>query len=216
MWAFIISLFGFIYLIYKYLCESSTRRTTRRNKEEIRARESEFFSKYAFPSYDWERIRNWFSINDESLRSKYYKDINETEKEIEESIGVKATSDMTSWGVLAKQGRIPPEGEFCYRNTYQLSYKSVRGFDYCFYDFTPEERNWFFIKFLKWYDRTIRENGMEYSLVYARKIQIKGGFTYTLSETIGSVKDISENDDPFLIVAYWEPIRDKVEGMFYL
>ena len=211
MWSFLIALFGDSYLLFKYVHESSTKMANEKISNRNKLKEDDFFAKYSVSSYEWERIKCWFKITDENLKHDYYEKLEQVGDEITEAIGIKATYSMKCWGYLSKQGKIPPSLEFSIGYADQLSFSSVRDFEYCFYDYTPEERNWFFLKFLKWYDRTIRENGMEYKLLYARSNPMSEGFGYTLSESIGNIEDISKNEEPFRIVAYWEPLRSKAE-----
>lgn len=211
MWSFLFALFGSIYLLYKYIAESSTKVAKEKNANRNKLKEENFFAKYSVSLYEWERIKNWFKIADANLKHEYYEKLERVGGEITEAIGIEATQGMKDWGYLAKQGKIPPSLEFSIGYADQLSFSSVRDFEYCFYDYTPEERNWFFIKFLKWYDKTMQENGMEYKLLYARSNPMSEGFGYTLSESIGSIEDVSNNEEPFRIVAYWEPLRSKAE-----
>lgn len=211
MWSFLIALFGGAYLLCRYIHESSTKMANEKIANRNKLEEDDFFNKYSVSSYEWERIKYWFKITDVNLKQEYYEKLEQVGEEITEAIGIEATPGMKDWGCLAKQGMIPPKLEFSIGYARQLSFQSVGDFEYCFYDYTPEERNWFFLKFLKWYDRTIRENGMEYKLLYARSNPMSEGFGYTLSESIGNIEDISNNNEPFRIVAYWEPLRSKAE-----
>lgn len=211
MWYLILALLLWGYLLVKLGSEKLETKEYRDRNDKAKKGADEFFKRYSIPEYEWDKLTHWFEINNQDMRNKYYNSIETMKAELLPVIGIKPTNDMVYWGLLAKQGKIPPATNlefFHYENP--LSFDSVHGFDYCAYDYTPEERQWFRLNYLKWYDKTIRENGMEYKLVYARASLD----SRLLSDEIGYIEDISHNVDPFCIIAYWEPLRSKAKSWY--
>lgn len=211
MWFLILALLFWGYLLVKLGSERLKIKGNKTRCVKSEKEADEFFEKYSVSDYEWERLTHWFEIENQNTKHKYYVSVEAIKTELSTIIGVEPTYNMIYWGVLAKQGKIPPKSEISFGYNNPLSFKSVHDFDYCFYDYTPEERNWFFLDYLKWYDKTISENGMEYKLVYARVIHQTSGGNSFLSDEVGDIEAISHDIDPFLIVAYWKPLRAKVE-----
>lgn len=215
MWFLILAILFWGYLIVKLGLERAGIKRHEREYNKANKEAGEFFKKYSISSYEWGKLKHWSEITNQDTKQEYYADIEAMQSELTATIGINPSYDMIYWGILAKQGKIPPELEFPVGYDTPLSFKSVHDFDCYFYDYTPNERNWFFLKFLKWYDKTIREHGMEYKLVYARQVPKNSGYGSSLSEKIGDIERFSSEEDPFLIVAYWEPLRSKAETVCY-
>lgn len=200
------ALFGTAWLSAKFHSDKNKTNKARLEYETNKIQRKEFFEKYAIDMYEWNRLTHWFDIRNSDLRHTYYEKIILLKEELSPVIGIEPTDAMIYWGIIAKQGKIPPELEFSgtgFSNL--LSYRTVHQFDDYFYDYTPEERNWFRLKFLKWYDKTLCENGMEYKLVCERENDDLGcGEQFNI---IGNIEDLSYKHDPFRIVAYWEPLH---------
>lgn len=200
------ALFGITYSAKKIHSDKNTTKKARLEYESKKIRKKEFFAEYSIDMYEWNRLTHWFEISNSDLRHTYYEEVTSLKEELLSVIGIEPTDTMIYWGIIAKQGKIPPELEFSgtgFSNL--LSFRTVHQFDDYFYDYTPEERNWFRLGFLKWYDKTLRENGMKYKLVCKRENEDLGsGEQFKI---IGNIEDLSYKHDPFRIVAYWEPMH---------
>lgn len=197
------ALFGGAYLATKLKSDKTKRVKYQAEYNQKKEIKDAFFNKYATDVYEWEKLTHWFKIANPDDKQMYYDEIRSLEEELTPIVGIKPTSSMIYWGMLAKKGKIPPEMEVSNINNSLLSPLSVHDFDYCFYDYTPEERNWFRLNFLQWYDKTICDNGMEYKLLYVKRIHDTR--VNEIPKVISNIEVLS-HDDPFGITAYWEPM----------
>ena len=151
----------------------------------------ELLGQYATPGSELRDIDNKFA-------TVLNKEFEEVRSEIREVIGTEPHYEQIKWGYFAKKGYIPTICEF--NNIYSI-FNSIFSFGYycdeSWEQLSYEERCDAHLKFLKWYDKTLRDNGFPYELFYAVK---KDDFAYARD-----AKPISECESFDRVIAFWKP-----------
>ena len=237
-------------MAWKVLCEAGKDNGNSPYKsceswERIRAKQREFQKKYFASKEEWELVINKgenspFPEIQELYKTKY----DNAKKELTEVIGVEPTTRMITYGVLAKEGKLPyelgsPSSDKPYwagnphysgGDPFKLLF-SFREFAYSFdgaivygeavthkrrlAEIEKIERMDYALKYWQWYDKTLRENGMEEKMLYSRKvISSNVNIKPYITKPLGSVEEMSSETDLTDVFIYWEPFievaRDSV------
>ena len=167
----------------------------------------DFCEKYAAPYEEACKVR----------KKLYSPELAELRKEIEDVTGVSPpTPSEIIWGYYAKRGKVVDRNTIT-TNVYGDSIISYNPWhrqspwkDKYDYETMKAAK----IKFLKWLDRELRTNGMEYPLMYCASV--KGGMenghnVFRLSKA----KEIQEYTEPDAsVMFFWYPTRHHQDNMF--
>ena len=183
MWEFFIALFWLLFLIINGLI-GEVRWITYYNKEcEKKEAAKPFLEKYEVP------IREYGRNIDQKILDEAEQALNGFLKR--KFVVTKCNKDYLYIFYYAKFGKIPP------------LFTITIGRPYC-HLVGGQSQN---VRLLKWYDRTLRKNGMEYPLVYTFRKRLDNGL-YKYEGKCGYVSDLPDDfRSTEELIAYWEPVE---------
>lgn len=159
-------------------------------------------------------------------------EIQRIERELTELMdGIKPSDEMLRAAYFATKGQVPLKERstlydfqhvLCFRH-YQ-SWKNKELGDW--YD-TPlfvKKYHRAYLKFLKWYDQTLRDNGMEFPLMCVEHPREKRGYNRATKEYYvdhiyyyQDRKEISQCEDLHEMICFWEPVvRSKARKLGFI
>lgn len=196
-----------LYLLLRVGFENNSIAANKTKWDDERKEFDDFCEKYAAPSEEVYEVR----------KKLYSPELAELRKEIEEVTGVfPPTPSEVLWGYYAKQGKVVDRNSIT-GNTYGDNLFSRNPW----HSISPWKDKYSYetmkaakIKFLKWLDRELRTNGMEYPLMYCASV--RGGMenghnVFRLSKAKG-IQEYTEPDAS--VMFFWYPTRHYQDNMF--
>lgn len=202
MWSFLAALGIGAYLCGKYSADKKKTETYDRKSNKEREIAEAFFMRYSIDRLEENTIKDMIlNANPEMV---------EFSEKLEKIIGMKPTHPMRVWGFIAQSGKIPSKftatwynADSPLANDHDLIWMGVEPWN----SLKVEEMRAARLKFLQWYDRELRANGMEYRLMYAPcrcgETNVSGDYVYHVEDA----KDIAECRKVFPAAIFWNPAR---------
>lgn len=162
-----------------------------------------------------------------------YAEVQALEKELTDYLGMKPTDAMLKAAYFARKGKIPPELKYrthkfqnilCYQHI--ITWMRQEFGELINMGYEPEvfreKCDAAYLKFLKWYDVTLEENGVEYPLMCIEQPREHRGYNKNAKSNFKNYvyyyKDrieLSHCKNAHKVVCFWEPVekRGKTYGI---
>lgn len=212
MFSLFAALFGGTYIYAKYHNDKAKIKQYDNQYNALRREADEFHRRFSV-SVEYKKEIEGMVLNSTSTMVKF-------EKELTKIIGMKPTHPMLVWGFLAKQGKIPDQivmlkHDNVLKNDHDLIWHNIEPWS----NLTVQQFRLAKLRFLVWYDKELRNNGMPYELMFIPphyKISNNGnsalGYHILNAKSISACDDLcpmitGNNSNTYPVVVFWMPER---------
>lgn len=222
MFSLFAALFGGTYVYAKYHNDKAKIKQYDNQYNALR-RESDEFRRRFSVSIEYKKEIDGMVLNSVPQMMKF-------EEELTKIIGMKPTHPMLVWGFLARQGKVPDQlgmlnHDNVMKNNHDLIWHNIEPWS----NLTIQQFREAKLRFLVWYDRELRNNGMPHELMFIPphyKISSNGspmlGYHILNAKPISACSNLCpmitprNNSNTYPVVVFWMPERlylpTEVEG----